>query len=102
MLKSLHLKGVGPANELGPIQFSERLNFITGDNGLGKSFILDTAWWVLTRTWARDSVATPRESFKTPSISFEYSKVTAGNKHGEIFFKNGLWPQQKRDLQSLA
>jgi hypothetical protein len=95
MLKSLHLKGVGPANELGPIQFSERLNFITGDNGLGKSFILDTAWWVLTRTWARDSVATPRESFKTPSISFEYSKVTAGNKHGEIFFKNGLWPQPK-------
>lgn len=95
MLKSLHLKGVGPANELGPIRFSERLNFITGDNGLGKSFILDTAWWVLTRTWARESVATPREAFKTPSISFEYSKVTAGNKSGEIFFKNGLWPQPK-------
>lgn len=95
MLKSLHLKGVGPAKELGPIQFSDRLNFITGDNGLGKSFILDTAWWVLTRTWARDSVATPRESFKEPSISFEYSKVTTGNKQGEIFFKNGLWPQPK-------
>jgi hypothetical protein len=25
---------------------------ITGDNGLGKSFLLDVAWWALTRTWA--------------------------------------------------
>ena len=24
---------------------------ITGDNGLGKSFLLDIAWWVLSRTW---------------------------------------------------
>ena len=23
-----------------------------GDNGLGKSFLLDTAWWALTGTWA--------------------------------------------------
>lgn len=29
-----------------------RLNLITGDNGLGKSFLLDVAWRALTRTWA--------------------------------------------------
>ena len=26
-----------------------RLNLITGDNGLGKSSLLDIAWWALTR-----------------------------------------------------
>jgi len=49
MLRKLHLKGVGPAKEFGPVNFAKRLNFITGDNGLGKSFLLDTAWWVPTR-----------------------------------------------------
>ena len=35
MLKTLTLKGVGPAPEFGPVDFAPRLNFITGDNGLG-------------------------------------------------------------------
>src|SRR5262249_34170749 len=34
------------------IDFAERLNIFTGDNGLGKTFILDTAWWALTGDWA--------------------------------------------------
>lgn len=95
MLKSLHLKGVGPAKEFGPVEFAQRLNFITGDNGLGKSFLLDTAWWVLTRTWARDIKAVPQESAKKPSIAFAFSKVTSGDMAGEIFFKDGAWQQPK-------
>lgn len=95
MLKSLHLKGVGPAKEFGPVEFAQRLNFITGDNGLGKSFLLDTAWWVLTRTWAREVKALPQESANKPSIGFAFSKVTSGDKEGEIFFKDGAWPQPK-------
>ena len=51
MLKRLKLKNVGPAPEL-EIEFARRVNLITGDNGLGKSFILDVAWWALTGTWA--------------------------------------------------
>lgn len=51
MLKSLMLRGVGPAPEMS-IDFADRINVITGDNGLGKSFLLDVAWWALTRTWA--------------------------------------------------
>ena len=50
MLEKLHLKNVGPAPEL-EIEFAPRVNIITGDNGLGKSFILDVAWWVLTQNW---------------------------------------------------
>jgi recombinational DNA repair ATPase RecF len=46
MLNKLVLNGVGPAQRL-TIDFKRRLNFLTGDNGLGKSFVLDIAWWRL-------------------------------------------------------
>jgi predicted ATPase len=55
MLESIHLKNVGPAPEM-QMDLAPRLNLITGDNGLGKSFLLDVAWWALTRTWAREMV----------------------------------------------
>lgn len=53
MLQYLKLSNVGPAPRL-DIQFAQRLNLITGDNGLGKSFLLDLAWWALTRRWPKD------------------------------------------------
>ncbi len=53
MLEYLRLKNTGPAHEM-EIEFAPRLNLLTGDNGLGKSFLLDTAWWALTRRWPRE------------------------------------------------
>lgn len=50
MLHQIKLQNVGVAPEI-TFDFSRRLNIITGDNGLGKSFILDVAWWILSRTW---------------------------------------------------
>ncbi|WP_180129151.1 AAA family ATPase [Rhodoferax sp. BLA1] len=50
MLNHLKLKNVGPAPSM-ELTFGQRLNLITGDNGLGKSFLLDIAWWALTRKW---------------------------------------------------
>lgn len=50
MLQRLHLINVGPAPEM-EVELSPRINLITGDNGLGKSFLLDISWWALTRTW---------------------------------------------------
>lgn len=50
MLKHLKLRNIGPAASM-ELEFAERLNLITGDNGLGKSFLLDIAWWTLTRKW---------------------------------------------------
>lgn len=35
--------------ELGP-----GLNVITGDNGVGKSFLLDVIWWAMTRQWPQE------------------------------------------------
>jgi hypothetical protein len=51
MIRELTLKDVGPARDL-RFSFSPRLNVLTGDNGLGKTFVLDVVWWVLTTTWA--------------------------------------------------
>src|SRR5690554_6874213 len=50
MIKSLIIEGVGPAPKMA-LDFGSRLNLLTGDNGLGKSFLLDIAWWALTRKW---------------------------------------------------
>ncbi|MBL8221459.1 MAG: AAA family ATPase, partial [Bryobacterales bacterium] len=67
MLGKLILDGVGPARHM-EVEFAERLSLITGDNGLGKSFLLDVAWWALTRTWAGNPVL-PREDAKEASIT---------------------------------
>jgi len=53
MLEYLRLKNVGPAPEM-EMELAPRLNLITGDNGLGKSFLLDAAWWALTRKWPNE------------------------------------------------
>jgi hypothetical protein len=50
MIERLKTTNVG-AMPIMEMEFGKRLNIITGDNGLGKSFILDIIWWALTRKW---------------------------------------------------
>lgn len=71
MLQRLELRDVGPAPRL-VLDFAPRLNLITGDNGVGKSFVLDVAWWALTRTWAGLPAAPRRHSGDNPSISYRF------------------------------
>lgn len=52
MIEYLKIRNVGPAPEM-ELELTPRLNLLTGDNGLGKSFLLDIAWWALTRQWPR-------------------------------------------------
>lgn len=77
MIRSLELAHVGPAAQLA-MAFAPRLNVITGDNGLGKSFLLEVAWWALTRTWARRLVVPHRPPAK-PTIRFAYTKRSPGD-----------------------
>lgn len=51
MLRGLQIRGVGPSAELA-FEFGPRLNLFTGDNGVGKSFVLDVVWWALAHCWA--------------------------------------------------
>lgn len=50
MIRRLETHNIGPLQNM-KLDFADRLNFITGDNGLGKSFILDLVWFSLTRQW---------------------------------------------------
>ena len=53
MLERLELTNTGPAPEM-RLELAPRVNLFTGDNGLGKSFLLDVAWWALTRRWPQE------------------------------------------------
>lgn len=53
MLEKLYFGNIGPSHRM-ELVFADRLNLLTGDNGLGKTFVLDAAWWALTRTWPND------------------------------------------------
>nr|WP_309688934.1 AAA family ATPase [Armatimonas sp.] len=53
MLEYLEIENAGPADHL-RLDLAPRLNLLTGDNGLGKSFLLDVAWWVLSGIWPSD------------------------------------------------
>ncbi len=72
MIRELHLQGVGPSQEI-EVSFADRLNLFTGDNGLGKTFLLDIIWWALTRTWANGHVWPRRDKEQTPQISYHLS-----------------------------
>ncbi len=80
MLKELHLQQIGPSDHF-DIEFADRLNIFTGDNGLGKSFLLDVAWWVLTRNWVDQPAYPQRHTDELPKI---ISKIDTQN--WEILF----------------
>jgi hypothetical protein len=93
-LAYLGLQGIGPAKDL-TFEPAERLNLITGDNGLGKTFILECAWWALTNNWA-GLEAYPRQNAKPsePEIVFRISGQT-DNKHVRYDWQTQSWPVQK-------
>ena len=75
-VERLRLVNVGPAPEMA-MELASRFNIVTGDNGLGKSFLLDVIWWVLTQTWPQQVnsgmgagyMAEPREPTEPASIT---------------------------------
>ncbi|VGO21717.1 AAA family ATPase [Pontiella sulfatireligans] len=58
ILSYLETTNLGPADsfQLAP---KERINVITGDNGLGKTFLFDIAFWAMTQEWPRSAPIYP-------------------------------------------
>jgi hypothetical protein len=83
MLISLKTTNIGPMDSM-EFEFGDRLNLLTGDNGLGKSFLLDLAWWALTRQWPAElnpiltsgMKALPTNKEKEATIAFTLSGKT--------------------------
>ena len=74
MLEALLTKNIGPITEM-KLDLAQRINIFTGDNGLGKTFILDIAWWALTGKWARQI---------NPKLSQSYMVKPTPPKQGKI------------------
>lgn len=92
MLKKLKLSNVGPAAAM-ELELGQRLNLITGDNGLGKSFLLDIAWWAMTGKWPAEvnsrltsgRIALPNDKKQNAVIDFKVAAIS-GNKAGSRQF----------------
>ncbi len=96
MLKQLELCEVGPSGSL-KIDFTRRLNILTGDNGLGKTFVTDIAWWTLTRSWV-DLPALPYDVRAIhPAIKFKIVGKSGSDvsQESEYNFKKQQWPIKK-------
>lgn len=87
-LTYLALKEVGPVTDLEFIP-AERLNLITGDNGLGKTFLLECAWWALSGQWT-GLPAYPRinSDLEQVQITFEIASKTSRSDRTTISYNS--------------
>jgi len=92
MIKHLRMSNVGPSPRM-ELEFGKRLNILTGDNGLGKSFLLDIAWWAMTRKWPAElnsrltagKVALPTDKKQKAKIDFSFSAASITKDHASAF-----------------
>lgn len=98
VIKKLKLTNVGPAPSM-ELNFGDRLNVFTGDNGLGKSFLLDIVWWTLTRKWPSEinplltggKTAIPSAQGKA-TIDFAFTSKTGKESYISTYNKRGqVW-----------
>jgi len=89
MLRKLVLSNVGPATHMAMEPIAPRINLITGDNGLGKSFLLDIGWWALTRTWAGAPAVPTAQDAASIGYSFD----------GEKGLHDHVAPWQRKDQE---
>jgi hypothetical protein len=103
MLSALHIKDVGPASRL-DLEFGERLNVLTGDNGLGKSFVLEVAWWALTGTWVDRPVLPQRGKEESAEIvpHVAWSPYVGASTFNRVLQQWGPHEQDERDAVSAA
>lgn len=77
MIKKLSVTNIGPSDQI-DIAFGSRLNVVTGDNGLGKSFLLDLIWFSMTRQWpAEVNPSLTNGSIARPSSPKKQSQINA-------------------------
>jgi predicted ATPase len=97
-LAYLETHGLGPANRF-ILEPAPRLTLITGDNGLGKTFLLECAWWALTGTWAgRAAFPSPRSQKEQTAITFAIEGKHPRPKRETIAFDwtTLSWPETKK------
>lgn len=95
MINHLETRNIGPMDHL-EISFATRLNLMTGDNGLGKSFLLDIVWWCMTRFWPSELnkkltaglMAYPTDVEKEAMIAYDLEASTRTARFTSQFDRN--------------
>ena len=94
-LAYLETWGLGPAEHF-ILEPADRLTLITGDNGLGKSFLLECSWWALTGEWA-DMQAFPNPGKQRGRAEIKYAikgeHAKPEKKTISFDWKSLSWPQ---------
>jgi recombinational DNA repair ATPase RecF len=91
MLKELHLFSVDPSDHF-DVEFTDRLNIFTGDNGLGKSFLLDVVWWILTGNWVEQPAYPQKNREVNPKINcFISTEENIGEYESNFDFSEQQW-----------
>ncbi|MDB9458491.1 ATP-binding protein [Dolichospermum circinale CS-545/17] len=99
MLKELHLQSVGPSPQF-DVEFADRVNIFTGDNGLGKSFLLDVAWWVLTGNWVEQPAYPQRNTEQSPEIIYQINTQDGAKDYQSSFnFSEQKWLNEHLPLE---
>ena len=93
-LAYIETTGLGPAEKF-TLNPADRLTLITGDNGLGKTFLLECCWWALTGTWAgRPALSNSGNAGGKTSITFAINSEAVRTEPTTISFdwKTLSWP----------
>lgn len=105
-IDAMKLYHAGPAIEMS-IDFGQRLSVITGDNGLGKSFLLDFAWWVATGKWAEKPLLPSSEGPKVaPRVEYTLStnsgRISTFAAHFDHKKLSWVRPENSMTVEALA
>ncbi len=95
ILSLLEMENVGPVSPL-IFEPGNSLNIITGDNGLGKTFLLEVIWYVLTGKWAGEPALPNKRIDSEPKgkIKFKISGMSTGKPQSISYDgKINKWPE---------
>jgi hypothetical protein len=106
-LSSLRLENLAPAPVL-EMAFGERLSVVTGDNGLGKSFLLETAWWAATGSWVDRHLMPPVGTSANSRASIRYrfrgarDEMRAVSASFDLDLNAWMRPEESRGVEALC
>ncbi len=100
-LQFLEFSGLGPVKSL-RLDPGQRLNLVTGDNGLGKTFLLDIAWWALTQEWAEKPIIPLDRSVSDVWVKFLVATSPEARPVSAKFDRSSFQWQMPKQLPAMS
>lgn len=101
-LNFLEIRGVSLAKKIN-FQPAKKLTLITGDNGLGKTFLLDCSWWALSGKWAGlPAYPVQNDSDVQPTIEFQIlENPVTGHFRASYDWETQSWQREPKGRISI-